>query len=91
MFKATTTVVGKKVTRLASTNIKFAIGQRVRMTQNLATQLGKFNGALGKILGFHFVEDKEMPKTIAAYRLSQQKRQENTPIIYVQLDKVKII
>ena len=95
LFKATTTVVGKKVTRLASTDINFAIGQRVRVTQNLATQLGIFNGALGKIIGFHFDEDKEMheewmnPKNIAAYRLSQHKRQQNTPIIYVQLDKVK--
>ena len=30
------------------------------MTQNLATQLGIFNGALGKAVGCHFDEDKEM-------------------------------
>ena len=95
LFKATATVVDKNLIRLALIGINFAFGQRVRVTQNLATQLGILNDALGKVVGFHFDEEKEMheewmnPTKIEAYRINQHKRQQNTPIIYVQLDRVK--
>jgi hypothetical protein len=79
---------------LPCTDIEFAIGQRVRVTSNSATQIGIYNGALGSIHSFGFIKVSNLTKdnlnpNDAAYRLSLNRNLEQ-PIIYVQMDKLSI-
>jgi hypothetical protein len=80
--------------KLPKGDISYAIDQRVRVNGNLATQLGIFNGALGTIVGFSFDPKKDMctewmHPTMAVHKLGIHKRQYNTPVIYVKMDKLK--
>ena len=80
--------------KLPKGDISFAINQRVRVTGNLGTQLGIFNGALGTIVGFSFDSKRDMCEEwmhpcMAVHKLATHKRQSNTPIIYVKMDKLK--
>jgi PIF1-like helicase len=77
-------------------DIKFVIGQRVRVTKNLATQLGVYQGALGTIHGFlfdtsHDLNDQIMWPTgrIPNWKLALSKRQDNVPVVLVKMDKLR--
>jgi hypothetical protein len=79
---------------LHALDIQFCIGQRVRVTDNLATQLGVYNGATGTIHSFGFVNpaivtEASLNPSGAAYQLSVT-RDSEYPIIFVQMDKVSI-
>ncbi len=61
-----------------------AVGSRVSITENLGTQIGVYNGALGTVHGFGFLGDVPAPR-----RTMRQAAQEDLepPIVFVQLDK----
>jgi hypothetical protein len=95
LFKFTKIGSIRNERKLPPCDLSFAVGQRVRVTQNLATQIGLFNGAIGTIVAFGFQKNKLMRKDwmhpthkIGAYRLGLHKRQLNTPIIFVQMENV---
>jgi hypothetical protein len=95
LFKFTKIGNSRKERKLPPCDLSFAIGQRVRVTQNIGTQIGLFNGALGTIIAFGFQNNKVMRKDwmhpkhkIGAYRLGAHTRQLNAPIIFVQMDNI---
>jgi hypothetical protein len=80
--------------KLPATDIEYAIGQRVRVTTNSATQIGIYNGALGTVHSFGFIKTTNLTNellnpTDAAYKLSINRKLEQ-PIIYVQMDKLEV-
>jgi hypothetical protein len=79
---------------LPALDVQFCIGQRVHVTENIATQLGIFNGAKGTIHSFGFVNPTRVTKESlnpsgAAYKLSVTHESEY-PIIFVKMDKISI-
>ena len=78
-------------------DLELIIGMRVRVTKNLGTQVGIYQGSLGTVHSFLFDEDKQMlsdekmfPTRIAAWRLSMDgQRQNNKPVVIVKMDRVK--
>ncbi len=72
------------------TTVDLAIGSRVRVTENLAIQLGIYNGALGTVVGFRFLkdipstEDEMMPKKTTLHKTRHANRE--IPVVLVQMD-----
>jgi hypothetical protein len=79
-----------KSNKLQAADISYAVGQRVRVTTNLGTQVGIFNGAYGTIIGFGFsniATDQTMHPPGPAYKAALRTDCEK-PIIYVQMDSL---
>jgi hypothetical protein len=77
-------------------DVSFIIGQRVRVTKNLATQLGIYQGALGCVYGFLFASDSNVSDQLMwptanspNWKIALSRRQDNTPVILVQMDKLR--
>ena len=78
-------------------DLQLIIGMRVRVTKNLGTQVGIYQGSLGTIHSFLFDEsddimsdDKMFPKNIPAWRLAMDgPRQNNRPVVIVKMDRIK--
>lgn len=71
-----------------ASHVDLAIGSRVRCTQNLATQIGIFNGATGTVIGFAFYReppqrDEVWPSTESFHLLVNRE----IPIVFVRMDK----
>ncbi len=65
--------------------IDLAVGVRVMVTRNLATQIGIYNGATGTVVGFGFhaaIPEENFPTVNTFHTL--QKRE--LPIVFVKLD-----
>jgi hypothetical protein len=84
------------VTEIASKLPALSHLKRVRVTKNLATQLGVYQGALGTVYGFLFntsddLNDQIMWPTdrLPNWKLALSRRQDNVPVILVKLDRLK--
>ena len=65
--------------------LNLAIGTRVKLTENLATEIGLYNGALGTVVGFCF-ENKLPNVKIVKNILSPENNGREMPIVLVQFD-----
>jgi hypothetical protein len=91
LFKHNST--SNKETTIPDPDITYAVGQRVRVTLNLGTQVGIFNGAQGTIHSFGFLRTSSLQQsslhpTGVAHIIAQHPSEK--PIIYVQMDKLEI-
>jgi hypothetical protein len=75
--------------RLPRHVLDLAIGSRVACTQNLATELGLYQGALGTIIGFGYQGDgpphKSLPSQVE-YLTSSEANKREIPVVFVQMD-----
>jgi hypothetical protein len=66
--------------------IDLAVGARVMVTKNLATQIGIYNGATGIVVGFGFhtaIPNEKFPTVSTFHTLTNRE----LPIVFVKLDK----
>lgn len=70
------------------TYMDLAIGSRVICTQNIATQIGLFNGATGTVVGFGF---KNLPPAVLFPESSRfhMHVDREIPIVFVKMDKYR--
>jgi hypothetical protein len=68
------------------THLDIAIGSRVRVTENLATQLGVFNGCIGTVVAIAFSDNKpHIPSSMPEQSMAKTHDREQ-PIVMVQMD-----
>ena len=66
--------------------IDLAVGARVMVTRNIATQLGIYNGATGTVVGFGFnksLPDEAFPSLSSFHTITNRE----VPIVFVRMDK----
>jgi hypothetical protein len=84
----------KSMESIPEADIVYAIGQRVRVTINAGTQVGIYNGALGTIHSFGFMNTSAVQRELldphgAAPEIAISQKNEK-PIIFVQMDNMAI-
>lgn len=66
--------------------VDLAIGTRVRLTQNIATQIGLYNGSIGTVYGFAFQSDSP-PDSFPANMVNASMLKRELSIVFVQFDQ----
>jgi ATP-dependent exoDNAse (exonuclease V) alpha subunit len=67
--------------------IDLVVGDRVRCTENQATQIGIYNGATGTVVGFAFKGDRYPENQLFPPESQFHTIEREQPIVFVQMDK----